>query len=81
MTDSETLDYRDMLVRYIRHVGMEEGSDFLENRHGVCSDVRWTDKEWLAMRYLRLAALADKDFTTHSPSDDASDSDYSEPNA
>lgn len=48
--------YRNLLVRYVRHVAMEEGVDFLDTRLGLGSDVEWTDEEWADLQALRKEA-------------------------
>lgn len=44
--------FRWLLMKYIRHVHEEEGTDFLRFRDGTLSEVEWTDEEWQQLRQL-----------------------------
>lgn len=49
-TPPPELDYKALLQKYIEHVGGCEGTDFLGEHHRHRGDVKFTDKEWQALR-------------------------------
>ena len=48
------IDYRRLLIKYIRHVCETEGLDFLRDAHGSAETLGLTRDEWVA---LSLAAV------------------------
>ena len=55
LNQSETVDYRYLLVKYINHVGECEGTNFLSdhNREYTPPEYKFTDTEWATLRYLQ----------------------------
>lgn len=54
--EKEEFNYRELLKKYIQHVGDSEGTDFLgdfaRNDFG-CDPDRFTDEEWAELQRLR----------------------------
>lgn len=54
MKDNDKVDYKELLHKYIEHVGQEEGSDFI-NQVGYSkqfSNVKFTDDEVAVLNHL-----------------------------
>lgn len=57
------MDYKKLLLKYIHHVGVSEGTTFLSDayRRGWEDAVDFTDEEWAALLKLDATPLPDKE--------------------
>lgn len=62
-----TVNYKQLLLKYINHVGIEEGTTFLgdHNRSSWPDSPQFTDEEWAALEELNKVNY-EKEFVTHS---------------
>lgn len=51
------MDYRELLKKYIDHVGEEEGTNFLSHRGSWPDSVKFTDEEWAELQVLKVEPL------------------------
>lgn len=58
------MNYRQLLIKYINHVGMEEGTTFLNFQGSWDDSVEFTDEEWAELK--QLEAIKYEDLKNHS---------------